>query len=75
MKKVSNSATTELLNKIPNKKKTSNEQFNLCEAEISLNEITEPINSQKKKKKKNDGLTAENCNHFSKELAPTFLDI
>ena len=73
MKKVSNSATTELLNKIPNKKKTSNEQFNLCEAEISLNEITEPINFQKKKK--NDGLTAEICNHFSKELAPTFLDV
>ena len=30
---------TEFLSKIPNIKKISNEHFNLCEAEISLDEI------------------------------------
>ena len=35
-KKTSTAATTEFLSKIPNRKKISNEHFNLCEAEISL---------------------------------------
>ena len=48
----SKAATTEFLGKIPNRKKKSNEQFNLCEAKISLNEITRPINSQANNKSK-----------------------
>ena len=35
----STAATTEFVRKIPNRKKISNEHFNLCEAEISLDEI------------------------------------
>ena len=40
-------AINELLNKIPISKKISNEHFNLCETEITLDEITKAINSQK----------------------------
>ena len=47
--KVSKSAIEELLNKIPPNRKVSQEDFKLCEAEISLDEITKAINSQKKK--------------------------
>ena len=39
-------ATTEFLSKIPNRKKISNEQCNLCKAQISLDEIIKSINSQ-----------------------------
>ena len=35
-KQTSTATTTEFLSKIPNRKKISNEHFNLCEAEISL---------------------------------------
>ena len=35
----SKATATEFLYKIPNRKKISNEDFNLCEAETSLNEI------------------------------------
>ena len=42
----STAATTEFVCKIPNRKKISNEHFNLCEAEISLDEIIKPINSE-----------------------------
>ena len=45
--KISQSAINELLNKIPINKKISNEHFRLCEAEISLDEILNAINSQK----------------------------
>ena len=45
---VSKSAIDELLNKIPTNKKISNEHFNLCEAEISLDEIIKGTNSKKK---------------------------
>ena len=38
-KQTSTTATTEFPSKIPNIKKTSNEHFNLYEAEISLDEI------------------------------------
>ena len=38
-KKTSTAATTEFLSKITNIKKISNEHFNLCEVEISLDEI------------------------------------
>ena len=38
-------STNEFLSKIPNRKKMSNEQVNLCEAKISLDEITKSINS------------------------------
>ena len=46
IKKTSTAATTEFDRKIPNRKKISNEYFNLCEAEISLNEIIKSINSE-----------------------------
>ena len=53
-------ATTESVWKIPNRKKISNEHFNLCEAEISLDEIIKSINSETNNKPPgNDGLTAE----------------
>ena len=39
-------ATTKFVSKIPNGKKISNEHFNLCEAEISLDEIIKSINSE-----------------------------
>ena len=35
-KQTSTAATTEFVQKIPNRKKKSKEHFNLCEAEISL---------------------------------------
>ena len=37
--KTSKAATGEIPSTIPNRKKISNEQFNLCEAKISLDEI------------------------------------
>ena len=42
----STAATTEFICKIPNRKKISNEHFNLFEAEKSSNEIIKSINSQ-----------------------------
>ena len=64
---VSNSATEEFLNKIPKNKKILNEYFNLCEADISLDEVIEFINSQRNNKfPRNDGLTTEFYEHFSK---------
>ena len=72
----STAATTEFVCKIPNRKKISNEHFNLCEAEISLDEIIKSINSETNNKPPgNDGLTAEFYKHFSNELAPVLLDV
>ena len=72
----STAATTEFVWKIPNRKKISNEHFNLCEAEISLDEIIKSINSETNNKPPgNDGLTAEFYRHFSNELAPVLLDV
>ena len=71
----SKAAITEFLSKIPNRKKISNEQFYLCEAKISLDEIIKYINSQANDKSPgNDGLTAEFYIYFSNELAPDLLD-
>ena len=68
--------TTEFPSKISNRKKISNEHFNLCEAEISLDEIIKSINSETNNKSPgNDGLTAEFYKHFSNELAPVLLDV
>ena len=56
----STAATIEFVCKIPNRKKISNEYFNLYEAEISLDEIIKSINSETSNKPTdNDGLTAE----------------
>ena len=61
----STAATTEFVWKIPNRKKISYEQFNLCEAEISLDEIIKSINSETSNKPPgNDGLTAEFIDTF-----------
>ena len=38
-KQTSTAATTEFLSKLPDIKRISNEHFNLCEAEISFDEI------------------------------------
>ena len=67
----STAATTEFVCKIPNRKKISNEHFNLCEAEISLDKIIKPINSETNNKPPgNDDVTAEFYRHFSNEVAP-----
>ena len=72
----STAATTEVVSKIPNRKKISNEHFNLCEAEISSDEIIESINSETNNKPPdNVGLTAEFYRHFSNELAPVILGV
>ena len=56
----STAATTEFFFKILNRKKISYEQFNLCEAAISLDEIIISINSETNNKPPaNDGVTAE----------------
>ena len=69
------SATTEFVFKISNRKKIFNEHFNLCEAEISLDEIIKSINSETNNQSPgNDGLTAEFYKHFSNEAAPVLLD-
>ena len=58
-------ATTEFISTIPNRKKISNEHSNLCEAEISLDEIIKAINSETNNKPPgNDGLTANFINTF-----------
>ena len=73
---ISRDAIDELLNNIPNSRKISNGYFNLCEAEISLDEIIEAINSQKNNKSPgNDGLTAEFYEHFSSDIVPMLLDV
>ena len=63
-------ATTEILNKIPSRKKISNGHFNVSEAKISLDEIMKSINSETNESPDNDGLTAEFYKHFFNELAP-----
>ena len=72
----STAATTELVCKIPKRKKISTEPFNLCEAEISLDKIIKSINSETiNKPPGNDGLTAEFSRHFSNEQAPALLGV
>ena len=54
----SKAATTKFLSKIPNRKKLSNDQFNLYEAKVFLDEIIKSINSQTNNKSSgNDALT------------------
>ena len=68
--------TTEFPSKISNRKKISNEHFNLCEAEISLDEIIKFINSKTNNESPDSvGLTAEFYKQFSNELAPALLDV
>ena len=63
----STAATTEFVWKIPNRKKISYEHFNLCEAEISLDEIIKSINSETNNKPPgNVGLTAEFYRNFKR---------
>ena len=63
---ISTAATTEFVCNFPNRKKISNEHFNLFEDEISLDEIIKSINSETNNKPPgNDGLTAEFYRHFS----------
>ena len=69
-------ATAEFFSKIPNRKKIFNGNFNLCEAEITLDEIIKSINSERNSKfLGNEGLTAKFYKHFSNELAPVLLDV
>ena len=60
----STAATTEFVCKIPNRKKISNEHFNLCETEISLDEIIKSINAEINNKPGNDCLTEEFYRQF-----------
>ena len=69
-------ATTEFVRKISNRKKISNKHFNLCETEISLDEIIKSINSETNNKPPgNDSLTAEFYRHFSNELVAVLLGV
>ena len=62
--------------KIPNREKISYKHFNLCEAEIVLDEIIKSINYETNNKLPHkDGLTAEFYRHFSNELAPVLLGV
>ena len=73
---ISRNAIDELLNEFPNSRKISNQNFNLCDAEIFLDKIIEAINFQKNNKSPgNDGLTAEFYKHFSSDIAPMLLDV
>ena len=69
IKETTSKAATEFLTKIPNRKKTSNEQLNFCKVKISLGEIIKPINSQKNES------PGKFYKYFSKELAPVLLDV
>ena len=72
----STAATTEFVCKIPNRRKISNEYFNLWEAEITLDEIIKSVNSETNNKPLgNDGLTLEFYRHFSNEVAPALLGL
>ena len=54
----------------------SYEHFNLCEAEISLDEIIKSVNSETNNKPPgNDGLTAESYRNFWNELAHVLLGV
>ena len=65
-----------LLNKIPTNRKISKGHLKLSEAEISLDEITKAIISEKNNKSPgNDGLTAELYKYFSNEVAPILLEV
>ena len=65
-----------MLNKIPPNRIISKEHCKLCEAEISLDEITKAINSQRNNKSPgNDRLTAEFYKQFLNELAPNLLEV
>ena len=65
-----------IFRKVSNRKKISNEHFNLCEAEIFLDVIIKFINSETNNKSPCiDGLTAEFYKRFSNELTPLLLDI
>ena len=76
MRNSTTAATTEFVCKILNRKKISNEHFNLCEAEISLDEIIKSINSETNNKPpSNDGLTAEFYRNFSNEVASALLGV
>ena len=75
-KQTSTSATTEFLCKIPNRKKISNEHFDLCETEIPLDEIIKSINSETNNKPLgNDDFKAELSRLFSNELVPVLLSV
>ena len=72
----STTATSEFVCKISNRKKISNEHFNLYGAEISLDEIIKSVNSETNNKPTgNDGLTAEFYRYFSNELVPVLLGV
>ena len=66
--------TTDFFWKIPNRKRISNEHFNLCEAEISLDEIMKSINSEISNKPPGN-LQQNFIKHFSNELAPVLFDV
>ena len=56
--------------------KISNEHFNLCKAEISLDEIIKSRNSETNNKHQgNDSITTEFYRHFSNQLAPVLLGV
>ena len=72
----STAATTQFVSKIPNRKKISYEHYNLCQAEISLDEIIKSIISETNNKLPgSEGLTVEFYRHFLNELAPVLLGV
>ena len=69
----SKSATSKPFSNISNRKKSQNEQLNRCEANISLEKVTQSITSQTyNKSPSNYNLKAKICKHFSNELSLSF---
>ena len=74
-RQTSKSAIAELFCKISNKKKVSNRQFHHCEANIFLEKVTKPINSQANiKSSGNDNLTANFTSIFQMNCPITFIN-
>ena len=67
--------TSDFINKISNRKKISNEHFNLYKTEISSDEIIKSVNFETNNKSPgNDDLIWEFYKHFLNELAPVLLE-
>lgn len=69
-------STTEFFKSLHNIKQISDDEFNICEAPLSLQEVTDAIKSLKSNKSPGtDGLSAEFYRTFEKLLTPFLLEV